>query len=218
MDITTHGKMRNKKHRGISLLLSSLMLLPVSAFTAPPAGMMGQHMENSGAMRQMMDEGGYGYGYGYGRGYGYPGWMGRMGPMMGPMGEMNPMMMGSMGGMMGGMGPIMGGLWGLDLSKDQREKIRNIQHSMRQENFELMSKMMDSADKLAELYDADKPDPDKIGKAYDEIYKIKREMIQQHIRMRNKIYDLLTEDQRKSFKSHLPYGRMGMGMGMGMMH
>ena len=149
-------------------------------------------------------------GYGYGRGRGYGGWMGGMmggyGPMMG--GGYGPMMGDMMGG---GFGPMVGDFYGMDLSKDQRAKIRSLHHAVRKQNMELMTEMMDSRDKLAELYDTAKPDPDKIGKVYDEIFKIRREMIQQHLKVRNKIYDLLTEDQRKEIDSERPFGYGHMG-------
>jgi len=154
--------------------------------------MMGGPMMNDENMREYMAESGYGYGYGgMMRGYG-----GMMGGGYGPM--MGGMMGGGFGPMMGGM---MGELYGLNLSKEQREKIRSLRHSMRKENFSLMSRMMDSWDKMAELYDTAKPDPDKIGKAFDEISKIRREMLVQHLKMRNRIYDLLTEEQRKELES-----------------
>jgi len=168
----------------------------ISATSADPHGYMGQ-MDDS--MERMMNERGYGYGYGYGEG-GY-GRHGGYGSMMGPMGGM----MGPMGGMM------MGYLAGLDLTDKQQEKIRDIQRDMRKNHFGLMESMMDTSDKLYKLYDADKPDPDKIGKVYDEIYKIKRKMIQEHIEIRNKIYDLLTKEQREKFKNNSPFAhRFGM--------
>ena len=169
-----------------------IFVLPTTAFADPPGYM--RHMDDD-TMQQMMNERGYGYGYG-GRGN----YMGHMGPMMGPM-------------MMGPMGPMMGNLVGLDLTDKQREQIRDIQRNMRKQHFELMDKMMDTSDKLYKLYDVDKPDPEKIGKVYDEIYKIKRQMIQEHIEIRNRVYDLLTKEQREKFRANDPFAhRYGMGM------
>ena len=179
-----------------ALLLLS-MALPTVGLTDPP-GYMRHHMMEDESMEQMMNERGYGYG---GYGYGGRGYMGHMGPMMGPMGPM----------MMGPMGHMMGNLSGLDLTDKQRDQIRDIQRSMRKQHWDLMEKMMDTSDKLYKLYDVDKPDPDKIGKVYDEIYKIKRQMIQEHIEIRNKIYDLLTKEQREKFKATDPFAhRYGM--------
>lgn len=154
-----------------------------------------RHMDDE-SMEHMMEQRGYGGGYGYGYGRG-----GRhMGPMMGPMGNMmGPMMMGPMRHMMGS-------LAGLNLSDKQKSQIRDIQRKMRKEHFDLMEKMMDTSDKLYSLYDTDKPDPEKIGKVYDEIYKVKRQMIQEHIVIRNKIFDLLNKEQREKFRNNEPFG------------
>ena len=127
-----------------------------------------------------------------------------MGGMMGPMGGM----MGPMGGMMG---PMIGNLAGLDLTDKQQDQIRDIHRNMRKQHWDLMEKMMETSDQLYKLYDADKPDPEKIGKVYDDIYKIKRQMIQEHIVIRNKVYDLLTKEQREKFKANDPFAhRFGM--------
>ena len=219
MDITTQCKFFGKKVPWkVSLLLLPL-LLPVAAHAEPPPSgppdAARTRARFPAGCRAVTRPAGS-------RGRGYGGWMGGMmggyGPMMG--GGYGPMMGGGygpmMGGMMGGgfgpmMGGMMGGFYGLDLSKDQRAKIRSLHHAVRKQNMELMSKLMDSRDKLAELYDTAKPDPDKIGKVYDEIFKIRREMIQQHLKVRNKIYDLLTEDQRKEIDSERPFGYGHMG-------
>lgn len=147
----------------------------------------------------------------YPRGPGY-GWMGNMmgggyGHMMGGYGHM----MGGGPGMMmgGGYGPMMGALYQLDLTKEQRQKIRDIQRSMRKKNIGLMEKMMDRSASLEDLYDSEKLDPDKIGKAYDEFFKVKREMILRHVEARNKMYEVLNKEQREKFKSFGSFGHMG---------
>ena len=181
-----------------SLIAALTTIGYVTVVSAEPRGYM-RHMDDS--MAHMMDEKGYGYG-GYGR-------QGRYGHMMGPMGGM----MGPMGGMMGPMGYMMGNLAGLDLTDKQRDQVRDIHRSMRKKHFGLMEKMMDASDQLYKLYDVDKPDAEKIGKVYDEIYKIKRQMIQEHIEIKNKIYDLLTKEQREKFKDNDPFAHR-----FGMMH
>ena len=187
--------------------LTLLILTFPMLILANPPGMM-QNMDDE-TMGQMMNNRGYGYGYGYGDGggYGYGGGSGTRGYMMG----MGPggMMMGP-GGMMG---PMMGGLYGLDLDKNQRAQIRKIQKSMRKQHWDLMEQMMDKTDDLYELYDTDKPDADKIGKVYDEISKIKRQMLQEQIQVRNQIYEILNKEQREKFKNNAPYGHQ-----FGMMH
>lgn len=187
---------------GLIGLFTFVFIYSSIAAATESRGYMG-HMEDD-SMERMMDERGYGYGrHGYGRpgygGYGYGG-QGHMGPMGG--------MMGPMGGMMG---PMMHNLAGLGLSDKQEDQIRDIYRNMRKQHWDLMEKMMDTSDKLYKLYDVDKPDPDKIGKVYDDIYKIKRQMIQEHIVIRNKVYDILSKEQREKFKANDPFAhRFGM--------
>lgn len=172
-------------------LLGLIALLTIYSHTlyAQPHGMMRHGMDDEEYMERMMGDRGY-MGPGYGGGYRWR----HMGPMMGgPMGMM--------------MGPMMGQLYGLDLSKEQRDKVRSIHRKVRKQHFALMDKMMDQSDKLYDLYSVDKPDPEQIGKVYDEIYKIKREMIKEHITVRNQIYDLLTKEQREKFKKNDPFLR-----------
>lgn len=192
--------MSKQKSANIIGLLIGLFVILFSAACTAQSGMM-RHMDDEDYENMMRDRGGYGGGYGYG-GYGY----GRhMGPMMGNM----------MGGMMGPMmGGLMGNLAGLDLTDQQRDKIRDIFRDMRQQHWDLMENMMKTSDKLYDLYDVDKPDPEKVGKVYDEIYKVKRQMIEQHIKTRNKVYDVLNKEQREKFKDNGPFGH---GFGMGMM-
>ncbi len=184
-----NAKKYGKTVTSIMLILTVIILLPIVSHAQPPGYMM-RHMEDE-SMERMMDERGYGYGYRYGN-------RGHMGPMMGPM-------------MMGPMGHMMGNLYGLDLSDKQRDQIRDIQRNMRKQHWNLMEKMMETSDKLFDLYDVEKPDAEKIGKVYDEIYKIKRQMIQQHIEIRNKIYDILNKEQREKFRANDPFAqRFGM--------
>jgi len=182
-----------------NLILPLLLLSAVPTFSlAQPPGNMMRHMDDE-SYEQMMDQRGYGYGRGYGRGGGYGyGYGGHMGP--------GGMMMGPMGGMMGP-GYMMGNLYGLDLSDKQRDQIRDIQRDMRKKHWALMEQMMETSDKLVDLYEVDKPDPDKIGKVYDEVFKIKRELIQQQIIVRNKIFDILNKEQREKFRENDPYAR-----------
>lgn len=187
-----NAKKYGKTVTSIMLILTVITMLPIVSHAQPPGYMM-RHMDDE-SMERMMDERGYGYGYRYGN----RGRMGPMGPMMGPM-------------MMGPMGHMMGNLYGLDLSDKQRDQVRDIQRNMRKQHWDLMEKMMETSDKLFDLYDVEKPDAEKIGKVYDEIYKIKRQMIQQHIEIRNKIYDILNKEQREKFRANDPFAqRFGM--------
>jgi Spy/CpxP family protein refolding chaperone len=190
----------------ISSIAATLFLLATFSLSAPVlAGqMMGYQRGHMGSMMggPMMGGGngmdcGYGMGMGgYGMGYG----MGGYGMGYG------------MGGYMGGR--MMGGyLFGLNLTKDQLDKIRDLRQKLRQSNFKLMTQMMDESDKLDDLYAKDVPNPKEVGKVYDKIFSIRREMIENHIRERNNIYALLTDEQKQEFKKEQPYFR-GPGMMM----
>lgn len=211
MNINVQSKDFTEKYPFAIVLLVIVMLFPLSSL-AQPRGYMGGHMMDEETREKMMEETmdidapekmmkqrDYPYGPGYGGHMmgGGPGWMGGMMNMMG-----------------GGYGPMMGGLYQLDLSKEQRVKIRDIQRSMRKNNIGLIEKMMDRSARLEDLYDSEKLDTVKIGKAYDEFYKVKREMILRHVEARNKMYEVLNKEQREKFKSYGSFGHMG-GM---MMH
>jgi len=137
--------------------------------------------------------------------------MGGYGPgMMGGMG-MGPGMMGE--GMMG-----MGPLYMLNLSDEQREKITKIMDEERQKHWQVMGQMMTEQNKLRDLYQADTPDPKKIGAAYEAIAKQQRQMIETHIEMRNKAEQLLTKEQREQLHNwRRGMGGPGWGMGYGRM-
>lgn len=153
-------------------------------------------------------------------------------PMMGPGGC--PMMgsgqmgMGGMGmgmmGMMGNMGgmPMMDMGMGmpnhfylLDLSDTQRKALRDIERKTRAEHFTLQEKITDLNDQLYALYKQDKPDAKKVGEVYQQLFNLKRQMIELHINARNQQYDLLTKEQQAKLKeltSGMPYGRGPGGM------
>lgn len=185
------------------VLLVIVVLFPFSSFAQPPGYMGGHMMMDEETREKMMEDRGYPYGPGYG-------WMGNMGGGCGGymMGN-GPGWMGGMMGMMGGgYGPMMGAFYQLDLTKEQRDKMRDIQRSMWKKNIGLMENMMDRSAKLEDLYDSEKLDADKIGKAYDEFFKVKREMILHHVEARNKMYELLNKEQREKFKSYGAFGHM----------
>jgi len=188
------------KSKLLTIFFMGLLAIPavITSLTASaqPPGMMGSQMDEDDMMRY------------------------RRGMMSGPMMMGGPMMGGSMmggsmmdmmmGGSMMGMGMMMGGFSDLDLSKEQRDKIRAIMQESRKTHLELMSKMLDASDKLSDLYDNDMPDPDKIGKAYDEVFAIKKQMIQEGLRTRNKAFEVLTKEQREKYRKRSAPYRFGM--------
>lgn len=161
--------------------------------------------------------GGYGPGGGYGMGMG-PGMMG--GGMMGGygpgMGMMGPGMMGGMmgPGMMGGYGPGMGmgpGMMGygplgaLNLTEDQRKKIEGIHEEVRRKQWDLMGRMMEERQKLANLLWAEKRD----NKAIQEQYKKLQDLRQQHLQLRLEAHDklegVLTKEQKEQLRRFGPW-------------
>lgn len=192
----------------MALIAAVVFTAPVAA--APPGTMMDYHQSHMGGgpgwMGYMMGEG-YGPGGGWGRGYGMGMGCG-YGPGGGYMGE------GYMGeGYMGGRSPMMGYLYGLNLSKDQRQKIRDLRQKRREENLRLMTQLEDESDKLDDLYSQETPNPKDVGKVYESIFSLRRQMIENRVQERNSIYALLTNDQKQQLKKEEPYsGRRGMMM------
>lgn len=181
------------------------------------------------AVAQTGPESGYGPGMGMmGRGWG-PGAAGDcpgMGMMGGPgMGMMG--MMGGMGGMMGpGMGMMGGGMMGpgmgmmgagpfamLDLTDDQRAKLSKIQDETRKRQWDLMGKLYDEHARLRDVYATERPDPKQVGQAYGNIAKIQQQMAEIGTDAHNRMFDVLTKEQREQLQQM----RRGMGPGsMGM--
>lgn len=127
-------------------------------------------------------------------------------------GGYGPMMGGP--GMMQGYGP--GGGAGIELSSVQRAKSREIQRELFKKESELREKMFMEHGQIEDLYDVDKPDPKAVRAAYDRLYNIRKEMIEARIQARNKMYDLLTDDQRKTWSQQRRQWSKGWGH-MGMM-
>jgi len=157
----------------------------------------------------MMGYGGMGPGYQHPEGMG-PGYMGR-----GGMGYGYGMGYGHMGMMMGG---GMGMMYGLNLDKTQRSKLRSLMREQRDANCKTMTQMMDVHDELAAEYDKDKPDAKAIGKLYNKMAQMRSHMIEQSVQMHNKIRGLLNKEQKEIY-DRMYHGRMGgyggmMGPGM----
>ncbi|MFP4194785.1 MAG: Spy/CpxP family protein refolding chaperone [Desulfobacterales bacterium] len=151
------------------------------------------------------DWGGYGPS---GRGYG-PGMMGGGYGMMGPgmMGGGHGMMgfgmgMGSgMGPAMGMMGPYMAGcFYQLDLTENQQDEIRSLKSQARRKQMESMLDIMDIRDELIEEMAADRPDPAKVRDLRDTMSRKQAEMLETSVENRNKIYDMLSDEQREQLR------------------
>ena len=187
----------------------SIFRLSVFVFTAC-LGLFSASMVISAPMVEqgVMDEEGMEEAIGYGYG---------MGQMMldDPMWQ-SPMMHGPvLGGPMMGMrmDPFMGQLHGLDLTTDQRKKIRTIWRELRGAHLKDMEKMMAAQDELFDLMNKDKPDAKKVGEAYINLVETRKKVTGQHTKTRDEILNVLTKEQREKFNRH-GFGRHGKGFGM----
>jgi Spy/CpxP family protein refolding chaperone len=113
----------------------------------------------------------------------------------------------------------MGPLHLLDLSDEQRGKITKIQDDHRKKDWDVMGKIMDEQAKLRDLLNTDKPDPKKAGAVYGAIAKLRQQMVETQIDIQNRIYDVLSPEQRdqlRQWRRNPPGPGRGMGPGMGM--
>lgn len=128
-------------------------------------------------------------------------------PMMGQKCDAEHGMMGQHG-MMGPQGMMMGqqGMMGmhmlgaLDLSDEQRSKITKLTDEFSHDNWAKQGKMNDESAKLRDLYEADRRDPAAIGREYQQVFEIKRQMIESYLEVQNRIEDVLTPEQRAKLK------------------
>ena len=104
-------------------------------------------------------------------------------------------------------------VWTLDLSKDQKTKIRAIQRDLRSKHWALEDKIELAADKLFDLYNSGNRDAKAIGKVYGEIFDYRQEIIEIAIDAGNKVEAELTKEQLMSLKKWRPKHKWGGGWG-----
>lgn len=118
-------------------------------------------------------------------------------------------------GMMGGQGtpcPIMNqmghgmGMTGPldlpDLTTEQQNEIRAIQREMRRRHMETMLDIMDIHDEMMIEMAAERPDPEKIREMQTTMSQKQGEMLESKVTYRNRIYDLLTEEQKEQIREY----------------
>ncbi len=146
---------------------------------------------------------GYGPGMmGGGPGYG-PGMMGGAGPGYGP---------GMRGGGpgFGAYGPGRGYGQGaslvdsLDLTDEQREKIRAIQEGNRQKNWTSMGQLRSEMFALRRLYYAEKVDANAVTEQQRKVDDLRRLMLKSRLESHNQVEAVLTPEQRKQFRQFRP--------------
>jgi Spy/CpxP family protein refolding chaperone len=118
-----------------------------------------------------------------------------MGQGMMGQGMMGQGMMGQ--GMMGQgmMGPYMSGVLGL--SAEQREQLEDIQRENAGEHWQMMQEMQQHRRNMMEAYGQETPDPEAVGEAYARMMETRRGMIEQQVRMQNRMHEVLTDEQRQ---------------------
>lgn len=99
-----------------------------------------------------------------------------------------------------GMGPFImgwGNFIGMDLSADQKSKIKQIRKDARAKHWALMGEMFEAYDKKRELYEADKLDPIAINNQHKKIEDLRAQRRTVSIDAYNQINNILTKEQRE---------------------
>ena len=122
-----------------------------------------------------------------------------MGPgMMGGYGQgMGPGMMG------GGIGPYASGVLGL--SEEQRNRLEEIQRENARQHWQLMQELREKRHAMMDLYREGRVDPEELGEAYDGVADAERRMLEHGARMRNRMHEVLTEEQRERLEEMRRY-------------
>jgi len=108
--------------------------------------------------------------------------------MMGELGDESMMM------------PHMDMLATMKLEGEQRSKIAKVFDKLKHDNWLSMGLINDETVKLRDLYDAEKHDAAAIGKVYQAIFDLKRQMIEASIEAENRVDEILTPEQRAQMK------------------
>ncbi len=138
----------------------------------------------------------HGPGYGYGAGH-MMGGHGRGMHRAMPYGDHMPA-----GGHQHGMSPV----WTLDLTDEQRAEIGKIHDNLRDQHWELKGKLQDQYRKLEDLNAAASVDKAAIDAVYDEIFALRRQLVQASTDARTETAKLLSDEQRKTFTDWRPGG------------
>jgi len=109
-----------------------------------------------------------------------------------------------------GIGPV----WMLDLTDEQRAEVGKIHDSLRQQHWELRGKLQEQYSKLEALNATASADKVGVDAVYDEIFKLRRQLLQTSTDARAETAKLLSGEQRKAFTGwrrggHGPCGAFG---------
>lgn len=124
-----------------------------------------------------------------------------MGPGGGNMGQRMPRQ-GTGPGM--GMGPAMAAprpFAGVDFSEEQRKQIKDMMAQERKMHQQRVENMQGVQQQLQKLYAADKWDSRAITQLYEKMHAEQRKTIGAMAEARNKVYDLMSKEQREQMKA-----------------
>lgn len=89
---------------------------------------------------------------------------------------------------------------GVQFTEEQRKQIQAMMESERKTHEQRVEKMLGLQKQLRELYMAEKWDAQAITRLYENIHAEQRKTIAAMAEARNKVYDLLTKEQREQMK------------------
>ncbi len=144
------------------------------------------------------------------------GMQGERGGMMmgrGMHGDRGGMMQRGMAGWHHGMGPMMMQppmMSRLELDDDQRRQMRELRREHMVKQAERRARMMDLREDMEALMRAERPDADAVEAVHAELAEVHGQMLSNRIRMRNRVHDLLDDEQREQIRE-LHWGGDGQG-------
>jgi Spy/CpxP family protein refolding chaperone len=92
---------------------------------------------------------------------------------------------------------------GLNLNEQQRKEVSKVLDEQQKRQYELMGKSMELRSKLRNLYAQETWDSSAITGVYDQLAKIQSDMVKSRIAARNRIYNVLTPEQRQQYRTWL---------------
>lgn len=84
-----------------------------------------------------------------------------------------------------------------DMSREQRSKLRSLMREQRKDNINTVTEIMDVRDELADVMNDDPVDADKADKLYAKLFEKQRLMLSNSIKLRNKMYSTLSQEQKE---------------------
>ena len=92
------------------------------------------------------------------------------------------------------------------LSAEQPDELRELMQEQRPAQFERMEQAKSLREELMAELQQERPDPDSVHELHGRMAEIHGEMMVERVRMRNAMYDLLTEEQREQLADKTPDG------------